>query len=200
MEADLTYACLGKLQFGPGRRDFICSTIHVFNYHDLLTCKLLTVGSFQVSRPGNILLAHVQHHENTMETRKAPVRKDGRIIIHFVRLALHLSIVDSHADMTAQDHDRFYAAVFEARNPSLKSQPFAVQQKHIIATCNYEARKRGLYKLMLVRDARRMCPEVIIELGEDLTMFRNASKELYNFIKDFSWNGKLERLGFDEVR
>ena len=52
---------------------------------------------------------------------------------------------------------------------------------------------------MLVRDAKRTCPDVIIELGEDLTRFRDASKELYNFIKDFSWDGKLEKLGFDEV-
>jgi len=78
--------------------------------------------------------------------------------------------------------------------------PFAVQQKHIIATCNYEARRRGLYKLMLVREAKRVCPDVIIELGEDLTRFRDASKELYNFIKSFSWDGRLEKLGFDEVR
>ena len=52
---------------------------------------------------------------------------------------------------------------------------------------------------MLVRDAKRICPDVIIELGEDLTRFRDASKELYNFIKAFSWDGRLERLGFDEV-
>lgn len=48
-------------------------------------------------------------------------------------------------------------------------------------------------------DAKRKCPDVIIELGEDLTRFRDASKELYQFIKAFSWEGKVERLGFDEV-
>ena len=36
-------------------------------------------------------------------------------------------------------------------------------------------------------------------LGEDLTRFRNASKELYLFLRTFSWNQKAERLGFDEV-
>jgi hypothetical protein len=44
-----------------------------------------------------------------------------------------------------------------------------------------------------------VCPEVIIELGEDISRFRDASKELYNYLKAFSWNGKAERLGFDEV-
>lgn len=116
-----------------------------------------------------------------MESRKSPPRQDGRIIIHF-------------------DYDCFYAAVFEVSNPTLKSLPFAVQQKQLIVTCNYEARRRGLYKLQLVTDARKMCPDVIIQLGEDLTRFRDASKELYHFIKYFSWSGKVERLGFDEVK
>jgi DNA polymerase iota len=89
--------------------------------------------------------------------------------------------------------------VFEASNPNLKDLPFAVQQKQIIVTCNYEARRRGLHKLQLITDAKRICPDVIIELGEDLTRFRDASKDLYNFLKDYSWNDKVARLGFDEV-
>ncbi|KAF7186820.1 DNA polymerase iota [Pseudocercospora fuligena] len=115
-----------------------------------------------------------------MVNKFVPARKDGRIIIHF-------------------DYDCFYASVFEAKNPALKSLPFAVQQKQIIVTCNYEARRRGLHKLQLIKDARRICPDVIIELGEDISQFRDASKELYGFIKGFSWNNKIERLGFDEV-
>ncbi|KAI9707888.1 MAG: hypothetical protein M1820_004494 [Bogoriella megaspora] len=111
---------------------------------------------------------------------RQPERRDGRVIIHF-------------------DYDCFYASVFEAENPALKSLPLAVQQKQIIVTCNYEARRRGLYKLQLVKDAKAVCPDVIIVLGEDLTRFRNASKALYNFLRQFSWNNKAERLGFDEV-
>ena len=99
-----------------------------------------------------------------------------------------------------QDYDCFYASVFEAKNPALRHLPFAVQQKQIIVTCNYEARRRGLHKLQLIREARRICPDVVIELGEDISRFRDASKELYNFVKEYSWSGKIERLGFDEVR
>ncbi|EME49435.1 hypothetical protein DOTSEDRAFT_40641 [Dothistroma septosporum NZE10] len=115
-----------------------------------------------------------------MEGSKIPARHDGRIIIHF-------------------DYDCFYASVFEAKRPELKSLPFAVQQKQIIVTCNYEARRRGLHKLQLIREAKRVCPDVVIELGEDLSRFRDASKELYSFVKSFSWNNKIERLGFDEI-
>ena len=121
-----------------------------------------------------------KNHEIKMESRKLPARKDGRVIIHF-------------------DYDCFYASVFEAKNPSLRSLPFAVQQKHIIVTCNYEARRRGLHKLQLITEAKRVCPDVIIALGEDISQFRDASKELYNFISAYSWSGKIERLGFDEV-
>ncbi|KAL9586823.1 MAG: hypothetical protein Q9212_000641 [Teloschistes hypoglaucus] len=77
--------------------------------------------------------------------------------------------------------------------------PLAVQQKQIIVTCNYEARRHGLYKLQRVPEARKQCPDAVIMLGEDLTRFRNASKDNYNFLRKFSWSGKVERLGFDEV-
>ncbi|POS85725.1 hypothetical protein EPUL_000908 [Erysiphe pulchra] len=111
---------------------------------------------------------------------KLPKRNDSRVILHF-------------------DYDCFYAAVFEKENPALKFVPLAVQQKQIIVTCNYAARRQGLRKLQLVTDAKKICPDVVIVLGEELGRFRDASKTLYDFIRSFSWNGKVERLGFDEV-
>ena len=36
-------------------------------------------------------------------------------------------------------------------------------------------------------------------LGEDLTRFRDASKELHRFLTSCTWNGRCERLGFDEA-
>ena len=116
-----------------------------------------------------------------MMEKSVSSRKDNRIIIHF-------------------DYDAFYASVFENERPFLKSLPFAVQQKNIIVTCNYEARRRGLHKLQLVSEAKKICPDIIIVLGEDLTRFRNASKTLYTFLQNSIWSGKAERLGFDEVR
>ncbi|CZS87994.1 hypothetical protein WAI453_000385 [Rhynchosporium graminicola] len=111
---------------------------------------------------------------------KSLKRNNSRIIIHF-------------------DYDCFYASVFENENPALKSVPLAVQQKQIIVTCNYEARRRGLRKLQLVTEAKTVCPEVVIVLGEELGRFRDASKMLYKFLETFTWCGKVERLGFDEV-
>ncbi|CAG8976377.1 hypothetical protein HYALB_00006150 [Hymenoscyphus albidus] len=70
---------------------------------------------------------------------------------------------------------------------------------HQQVTCNYEARRRGLHKLQLISEARKIVPDVVIVLGEELGRFRDASKLLYKFLASFSWNGKVERLGFDEV-
>ncbi|PLB55030.1 putative DNA polymerase iota [Aspergillus steynii IBT 23096] len=109
-----------------------------------------------------------------------PAREDRRIILHF-------------------DYDCFYASVFEAEQPVLKSLPLAVQQKQIVVTCNYEARRRGLHKLQLIREAKQICPDVVIVLGEDLSKFRDASKELYLFLRGFVWGGRVEKLGFDEL-
>ncbi|MCJ1466939.1 hypothetical protein MMC07_005561 [Pseudocyphellaria aurata] len=89
--------------------------------------------------------------------------------------------------------------VLEREDPKLRDLPLAVQQKQIIVTCNYEARRRGLHKLQLLKEARKICPDVIVVLGEDLGRFRNASKELFSFLKAYAWSGKVERLGFDEV-
>lgn len=44
-----------------------------------------------------------------------------------------------------------------------------------------------------------MCPDLVIELGEDIGRFRDASKELFAFLAGYSWGGRVERLGFDEV-
>lgn len=115
-----------------------------------------------------------------MQYERGQKRDESRIIIHF-------------------DYDAFYASVVENENPALKSVPLAIQQKQIIVTCNYEARRRGLHKLQLITEAKKVCPDVVIILGEDISRFRNASKDLYNFLRERIWSDRLERLGFDEV-
>ncbi|KAF2141382.1 uncharacterized protein K452DRAFT_319009 [Aplosporella prunicola CBS 121167] len=117
------------------------------------------------------------------------------------------------------DYDAFYCSCLEADEPQLRFLPLAVQrkcphllspspsdqltpaltEKQIVVTCNYEARRRGLHKLQPVKEAKRLCPDLVIVLGEDLTRFRDYSKALYRFLRHFSWNRKVERLGFDEV-
>lgn len=50
-----------------------------------------------------------------------------------------------------------------------------VQQKNIVVTSNYEARKLGVRKLMSVKDAKEKCPQLVLVNGEDLTPYREMS-------------------------
>lgn len=52
---------------------------------------------------------------------------------------------------------------------------------------------------MLISEAQKMCPELVVVNGEDLTPFRDVSKKLWAFLRPHSWNGRVERLGLDEV-
>lgn len=81
----------------------------------------------------------------------------------------------------------------------MKSLPLGIKQKSILATCNYVARRSGVTKLMGISDAKKICPDLILVDGEDLSPFRSVSKRLYGLLKSYSWNGKVERLGLDEV-
>ncbi|KAF8466243.1 hypothetical protein BDZ91DRAFT_763353 [Kalaharituber pfeilii] len=97
------------------------------------------------------------------------------------------------------DYDCFYASVIENERPELRALPLGIQQKNILATCNYVARARGVKKLQLISEAKKACPDLIIVNGEDLSRFRDASKKLWLYVRDFIWGHTTERLGFDEV-
>uniref|UniRef100_A0A8D1UV64 UmuC domain-containing protein n=1 Tax=Sus scrofa TaxID=9823 RepID=A0A8D1UV64_PIG len=71
-----------------------------------------------------------------------------------------------------------------------------VQQKYHVVTCNYEARKFGVKKLMKVRDAKEKCPQLVLVNGEDLTRYRETSYKVTELLEQFS--PLVERLGFDE--
>lgn len=87
----------------------------------------------------------------------------------------------------------------ENAQPALKSLPLGIKQKSILATCNYVARARGVKKLQLISEAKKLCPELILVDGEDLSAFRDVSKKLYGLLRSYSWNKKAERLGLDEI-
>ncbi|PSR93647.1 hypothetical protein BD289DRAFT_459598 [Coniella lustricola] len=99
----------------------------------------------------------------------------------------------------SQDYDCFYAQVVENARPALKSLPLGIKQKSILATCNYVARRRGVRKLQPISDAKKLCPDLVLADGEDLSAFRDVSKRLHAMLRSYSWNHKVERLGLDEI-
>ncbi|XP_033613389.1 DNA polymerase iota isoform X7 [Fukomys damarensis] len=94
------------------------------------------------------------------------------------------------------DLDCFYAQVEMISNPELKNKPLGVQQKSLVITCNYEARKLGVKKCMKVRDAKEKCPKLVLVNGEDLTRYREMSYKVTELLGEFT--PLVERLGFDE--
>ncbi|KAL8296763.1 hypothetical protein RB597_006065 [Gaeumannomyces tritici] len=116
-----------------------------------------------------------------MDGQKDPVTELKRIVLHF-------------------DYDCFYAQVVENKHPALKSRPLGIKQKSILATCNYAARARGVKKLGLISEAKKVCPDLVVVNGEDLTPFRDVSKALYRVLRSScGHNLRAERLGLDEI-
>uniref|UniRef100_A0A8C3XHQ8 DNA polymerase iota n=1 Tax=Chelydra serpentina TaxID=8475 RepID=A0A8C3XHQ8_CHESE len=102
----------------------------------------------------------------------------------------------AHRVIVHTDLDCFYAQVEMIHNPELRDKPLGVQQKYLVVTCNYEARKLGIQKCMSVRDAKEKCPELVLVNGEDLTQYREMSYKVTELLEEFS--PLVERLGFDE--
>jgi DNA polymerase iota len=82
------------------------------------------------------------------------------------------------------DFDFFYGQVEQLLKPHLTQVPFAIQQKHIVVTCNYVARALGVSKLMLLTKAKEICPQLLVINGEDITKYRRMAKKVWQFVND----------------
>ena len=94
------------------------------------------------------------------------------------------------------DFDCFYCQVEVIRNPALRDRPFGVYQKHIVVSSNYVARRLGVKKMSTKTEALKVCPEMIMVNGEDLTVYREFSMKMFKLLKNVS--PIVERVGLDE--
>ena len=64
------------------------------------------------------------------------------------------------------DLDAFFCAVEELRDPSLRGKAFAVagrpDQRGVVSSASYPARKRGVRSAMPTAQALRLCPGLIV--------------------------------------
>ena len=64
------------------------------------------------------------------------------------------------------DLDAFFCAVEEQRDPGLRGKPFAVggrpDERGVVASCSYAARRCGVHSAMPMSRALRLCPELLI--------------------------------------
>ncbi|KAK9867449.1 hypothetical protein WJX84_000515 [Apatococcus fuscideae] len=131
---------------------------------------------YRVRQFGQPLAKAVQHQEALPQDED--IQPDtARVVAHF-------------------DVDAFYCQVEELRRPGLANRPMGVTQKYLIVTCNYPARAAGVRKLMGIKEAQQICPDLVLVSGEDLTPYRQASKSILTVLRRF---GVAERLGMDEV-
>jgi DNA polymerase-4 len=87
------------------------------------------------------------------------------------------------------DCDCFYAAVEIRDDPSLRELPVAVggrpDQRGVIATCNYEARRFGVRSAMATSQALQRCPGLIV-LPPAMEKYRTASKQILAIYRDYT--------------
>ena len=74
---------------------------------------------------------------------------------------------DERAVVIHCDIDYFFAQVEEIANPDLKHRPMGVQQNMEVAAVNYEARAFGLFNRIMVKDALRLCPDLVLVRGDN---------------------------------
>lgn len=98
------------------------------------------------------------------------------------------------------DMDCFYASVEIRDRPALRGKPVAVggqpNQRGVLCTCNYEARKFGLHSAMSSALATRMCPGLII-LPVDMAKYREESIQIRRIFTEYT--DIIEPLSLDEA-
>jgi DNA polymerase-4 len=98
------------------------------------------------------------------------------------------------------DLDAFYCAVEEQRDPTLKGKPFAVggrpDQRGVVASCSYPARKYGVRSAMPMAQAVKICPDLIIVRGH-YRDYSDASRQVMDYLK--SLTSEVEQISIDEA-
>src|SRR5579863_5548965 len=95
------------------------------------------------------------------------------------------------------DADAFFASVEQAADPRLRGKPVAVggEQRGIIASASYEARKFGVYTPMPTVRARKLCPKLIV-LSGDYDRYEHFSQWMFSYAYDFTPD--VEQTSIDE--
>jgi DNA polymerase-4 len=98
------------------------------------------------------------------------------------------------------DCDCFYAAVEMRDDPALRDKPIAVggrpEQRGVVATCNYDARRYGVRSAMATAQALRRCPDLIV-IPPAMEKYRVASRQILSIYRDYT--DLVEPLSLDEA-
>ena len=98
------------------------------------------------------------------------------------------------------DLDAFFCAVEELRDPSLAGKPFAVggrpEERGVVASCSYSARKYGIHSAMPMARAVRLCPGLLI-VSSKHGVYSQYSEMVMRYVRDLS--SLYEQISIDEA-
>ena len=99
------------------------------------------------------------------------------------------------------DLDAFFAAVEQRDRPELRGKPVVVggggpNQRGVVSTASYEARRFGIHSAMPLREAGRRCPDAIF-LPVDGRKYLQASREVMAILRRFT--PLVEPISIDEA-
>jgi len=98
------------------------------------------------------------------------------------------------------DLDAFFCSVEETRNPDLRGKAFAVggrpDERGVVASCSYAARKMGVRSAMPMSRALRLCPGLII-VSSRHRIYGEVSLQVMERLHDVS--GLVEQISIDEA-
>ncbi|MFL6707735.1 MAG: DNA polymerase IV, partial [Massilia sp.] len=85
-------------------------------------------------------------------------------------------------------------------NPALREVPLAVggraDQRGVVATCNYEARRYGIHSAMSTAQAVKLCPDLVV-VRPNMEKYRIASRQILAIYG--SYTDLVEPLSLDEA-
>ncbi len=98
------------------------------------------------------------------------------------------------------DLDAFFCAVEELRDPSLRGRPFAVggrpDQRGVVSSCSYAARRFGVRSAMATAQAVRRCPQLVLVAGH-YDAYRDASRQVMERVNNLT--PLVEQVSIDEA-
>lgn len=119
----------------------------------------------------------------------------GRIWLKGLREVRKVDQIIIHVDM-----DAFFASVEIRDNPSLRGKPLIIgslpQERGVVATCSYEARKFGIHSAMNIKEAYRLCPQGIYMHGS-YEKYRAVSNQLHDIWNEYA--DASEYVALDEA-
>lgn len=98
------------------------------------------------------------------------------------------------------DMDAFYASVEIRDNPELRGKPLIIgsmpNERGVVATCSYEARKYGVHSAMNIKDAYRLCPNGIY-MHPNFEKYKAVSEQLHRIWDTYA--AASETIALDEA-